>query len=540
MRPYLFSLFIWGIVVCTNAQIISVTYHTGVADSNGKLLIRVSKDTVFSFIDPNNSKLLRASVNNKTGVIDTDRNIIIPFEYDRIYKFFYDYTLAEKDGKWGIIDKRGNTISPFELEEIKFLNKDLVFATFNDKYGAIDTKGTIKTPFIYDKIIVNDDMPEFYWGSLYAFHDTQYAVIKDHRTGAIDSTGRQIVVCKYDNIGTYDGWYTSVEDNGKWGYVDTLGHVAIPFVYDKAYPFVGDIAVVVIDEKYGIINRKGKLITPCKYDYIENDRYGCSIGTINGKYRIISRKGKEILTAFDDIENLKNGLYAVHKNGKVDRQDEPLFAIVDSRGKMVQPYSYTDISDKFEDGILMLKKGRFYGGINSEGKEIIPFIYEFLIDNSFVRGVLRVERDGKEGLINTQGKELLPCQLENVDFPNHSKLTFLNHGFYGVFDIAQEKVLFSSSDYEALLVTGDNTIWGKKDNKWALINEGGQPLTPFLFDTGYPISKKLITTIQNRKYGLIDITGKSILPCIYDQIEVSGDERIIILKNEKERKEIFY
>lgn len=481
MRKYISVLILWIVFVSQIiAQITSVSYYTGVANNKGEIIFPISKDTAFNFIDTNDGAILRTYIQDKVGVLNTKKEVLVPFEYDRIYQFYEDYTLAQKSGKWGVIDKRGNTIKPFEYEDIKYRDKDLIFAALNGKFGAIDVKGDIKTPFIYDKIIVSDEVTEFYWGSMYAFHDAQYSVLKDYRTGAIDSTGRLIVPCKYDKIGAYDGWYTTVEDDGKWGYVDTLGQVAIPFAYDMAYSFINDIAVVSVDEKYGVINRSGKLIVPCKYDYIENNEFGCLEGRINNRYRLINRKGKEILTSFDNIENFKNGVYAVNIENKKDENDDELYAIVDSRGKMIQSYIYTDLSGKFSDGILILKKGRFYGGINIKGEEVIPFIYDRTLDNEFNNGVLCVERDNKEGLIDTTGREILPCKFNDIDYPNYRMVTFSDDSIKGVFDIKEREILFTSSEYESIGIANDSTIFVKKDKKWALVNKCNEYLTPFI------------------------------------------------------------
>lgn len=521
-----------------NAQSTLVTYYTGVADRSGKILIPMSRDTSFSFIDAQNSRMLRTFVNEKTGVTYSNNTVAIPIEYDRIYQFYEDYTLAQKNGKWGVIDKQGKAIKPFEFEDIKYRDKNLIFATLNGKRGAIDIQGNTKTPFIYDKINVDDEISEFYWGSMYAFHDAQYSVYKDYRTGAIDSTGRLIVPCKYDKIGAYDGWYTCVEDDNKWGYVDTLGNVAIPFVYDKAYPFINDIAVVAIDEKFGLINRSGKLITSYKYDYIENNKYGCLEGRIDGKYRLIDRKGKVILSPFDNIQNFKNGVYAVNNENKKDENDDELYAIVDAKGKMKDSYQYTDLSNEFSDDILILKKGNFYGGINTKGEEVIPFIYD-RCDNEFNNGILQVERNGKEGIVDTTGREILPCNFKNIDYPNDRMITFSHENGKGVFDAKYKKILFTSSEYESLGVVNDSLIFAKMDKKWALISRDNQRLTPFIFDSyGYSIKHDLLLVMQNNKYGIIGPSGKLILACLYDQINVSDDGEILIIKNVKERKQI--
>lgn len=54
---------------------------------------------------------------NKFGVIDIDKNVLIPFEYDWLFYDGNDFNGALKNGKYGYIDNIGK---PFEIENIKY------------------------------------------------------------------------------------------------------------------------------------------------------------------------------------------------------------------------------------------------------------------------------------------------------------------------------------------------------------------------------------------------------------------------------------
>ena len=71
----------------------------------------------------------------------------------------------------------------------------------------------------------------------------------------------------YDDIDRiFPDGLASVRLNGKWGFVDTTGSEVIPCKYDYAYGFFEGFAKVELDGKWGYIDNKFNILIPCQYD----------------------------------------------------------------------------------------------------------------------------------------------------------------------------------------------------------------------------------------------------------------------------------
>ena len=93
---------------------------------------------------------------------------------------------------------------------------------------------------------------------------------KDGKYGFIDTTGKEVVPCQYDDASwSFSEGLARVKKDGKWRYIDTTGKEVIPCQYDNGYSFNKGFVVVVKDMKFGFIDLTGKEVIPCEYDCVE-------------------------------------------------------------------------------------------------------------------------------------------------------------------------------------------------------------------------------------------------------------------------------
>jgi len=130
----------------------------------------------------------------KTGVIDKENNVIIPFEYDR-----HGYTYAHsngvitmiKDDLGGAINLKGEVVIPFEYADIFYVYDNCYVAITTDrKYGLIDAQNNIIAPFDYD----GDDL----WLNNEELGTVNLA--KNGKYGSLSATGEEIVPFVFDDI----------------------------------------------------------------------------------------------------------------------------------------------------------------------------------------------------------------------------------------------------------------------------------------------------------------------------------------------------
>lgn len=153
----------------------SETGKTGLKKDE-KIIVPVAYDNVLSL---GYEGLFQVQLGEKTGFIDAENRIVIPFEYDvdtlnvvgQVFEIaerpdgiqealisssparcgFWDGLCAVvKNGKYGYINKKAQTIIPFIYDGACSFSNGYAIVIKNNKYGVIDTNGKLVVEFIYD------------------------------------------------------------------------------------------------------------------------------------------------------------------------------------------------------------------------------------------------------------------------------------------------------------------------------------------------------------------------------------------------------
>ena len=206
---------------------------------------------------------------------------------------------------------------------------------------------------------------------------------------------------------------------------------------------------------------------------------------------IASLKGYQAVDAWD----LKSGYFAVQKNGKV--------GYMNTQGKLVIPTIYDDLQDpddKYDETwansvvsnrIVVAKNGK-YGVIDTNNKTIVPFNNKYEYIDSFSEGMAAVQsKAGKWGFINLDGKEVIAPQFDGLDGSLGGYYGF-NEGLVGVYN-------------------------GKK---WGFITKTGKVAVPFIYDEIRPFSEGLAGVLKGDKWGFINGANKTIIPFQYSDSNV--------------------
>ena len=78
-----------------------------------------------------------------------------------------------------------------------------------------------------------------------------------------------------------------IELNGKYGFLDKTGKEVVPCKYDDIGGFSEGLVRVCINGKWGVINKTGKVVIPIKYDKMEDCKNGVVKATLNGRNETI-------------------------------------------------------------------------------------------------------------------------------------------------------------------------------------------------------------------------------------------------------------
>jgi hypothetical protein len=275
------------------------------------------------------------------------------------------------------------------------------------------------------------------------------------------------------------------------------------FKYDRVGNFKEGMAPVYIGKFLGFIDKTGKEIVPVIYeeDY-KADEFtdGVAIVTKNGLSGLVDKTGKLIVPhEYKHIGQFSEGIAEAYKaDGKT--------GFINAQGKTVIPFEYNILSllggAKCVNGMVPVKDGK-KGYIDKTGKVIVPFEYEAVYN--FSDGIGLVERvfNGKVSYVNTKGKIVIPEKYDDGTIFIDG-LAYVNIG-------AKAKSLYS----------------GLEGGKWGVIDKTGKEIIPVIYDHIDEIKNGLTIVAMgkypNEKKGLIARDGKIILPIEYYDIKIMKD-----------------
>ena len=215
----------------------------GLINVKGELVIEC-KYIIKSF-----SEGLVPFANNKQGLwgyMDLTQNIVINNMFDDAEVFCEGLAAVCKNSKWGFIDKKGVMVIDFIYDEARSFCSGLSRVKLNAKIGYINNKGRNITGYIYD--------------NGYNFTNNYAIVSKDEENwGMINTSGKEIIICAYDEIQPMSEGLVTAKLGDYWGYLNEMGETVILFKYDSAGCFSEGLASVEIDGKSGYIDRAGRV-----------------------------------------------------------------------------------------------------------------------------------------------------------------------------------------------------------------------------------------------------------------------------------------
>lgn len=230
---------------------------------------------------------------------------------------------------------------------------------------------------------------------------------------------------QYESGAPFVGGFASVKKDGKWGVIDKQGRVVVPFQYDFVDRLVDGIAVVRVGTKYGVINENGAPITGVTYDFAiaVGDGYARvamkgpsgDVWNDDAKWGMVGRRGEIVPPIYESLENLADGMFVAKKGRK--------YGYLDANGKEVTAFVYDD-AETFSDGRGLVRVKGTYGFVDRTGNLVIPFTKPGDYMQPFSEGMARIMIDGKSGYIDTFGTMVIAPQYEEAWFFNQGWLPY--------------------------------------------------------------------------------------------------------------------
>ena len=263
------------------------------------------------------------------------------------------------------------------------------------------------------------------------------------------------------------------------------------------------------NDKYGVIDAKGNKIIEAKYENVKipNPEKPVFICYEGENTKVINENGEEIFTEYQNIEplRLKNILSdLMYEKSILKYSKDGKYGIIDLSGKKITNAIYEDIDTlQFKEGELLVKKDGKYGVINIKGATIVKAQYDKIeVDKFYEEGNLykkagyivskTTEEGYRYGYVNLEGKEIIEIKYNDL---------------YRVMEV--------NSD-DAYIICAENGKYGLLKNNEKIIDNEYQSLL-------YNESNNTVTALKGKKYGVLSLTGKTIIPFEYKQIDITGD-----------------
>lgn len=542
----------------------------GYVDANGKKVINYDYTEASAFIDG------RAKVRkgNKWGYINPQGKEVIKIKYSEMKAWNGTYCKVAEGGsfddgvlsgeKWGYINRSGDVIIPAEYDEIGVFTDGIAFIRKGDKYGYINDSYKIFIPCEFNAV-GSFNKEGFCWvnkgGS---FEKESPSKISGGKFGVYNLRGEEIVPVEYASIGTFTPWvyhWSKEELDKKEFYTKMIiqeagtKRILVKSSIDRTkfskieMPINTDFFVSKKDDttKNGVISAYGEVLIPA-------DKFYCAFGPEEGIAPVIPKKDKgynyyDISAKMLLYKNNVADTYSFQDGVAIQAEDlkaskgktsKRQWYLVDKSGACISS-KYSTIMPRKNDTYLVQIEDNSWGLIDAKGNEIIAPKYNKILPLSEGLLAARESENDKFGFIDLTGKYIIKPTFNSVYSFKHGYATVKTDNGWGIIDTTGKEII--PCQWNSLkFITQDNpqTQWVQKENNGPWICLDFATAKP-LFDKGYANVANFNYAFEgiafvwdnNNKVGVIDTTGKEIIPCSLTSYDLAKSAYEMMLQRGK-------
>ena len=551
----------------------------GIINSNGKHLLHPIYDTI-ELID---EIYYLVEYEKEKGLYDSLGNLLIPLTYDSIDKFKDDFFRVSKDGDYGLLDKNGNTIFPviydsfsdlkndfiilkkdskyniYNLDFIKinstpldFISEDIdefIYFKESSKWGAMDKKGNIFiSPKYQNSIKVNyTGFNNLYFLYREEEHSNGEKVYTQTRIGIIDNKGNEILYPNYRNLylemlseDLYKISETDDEDRMKFGILNSRYRTSSGIEYDVIEPISDTYYLLGYNEStyegytlyYKLINAKNENMNRIgDYSYTRVSPLPSNLFFVclqNGGCGIINQDSK-----FTIQPNKKNLIFRTQGNDPIAFEINEKWGFITRDDKVLVSPKYDEVK-LFENGIALVRLNERWGAIQESGKVVTRIKYKEI--GSTFENYLSVKLDDYWSLLDIRKGIVLRGEFEELQICGKEKrVVTKSENSFQIFNLETKERLKDKIEYlerfeNGVAITG-KTNESSSELQYGLMDASGKFILPPRYEKLTFLENGTYSFKENNSYGIIDSTGRQIVRPIYSEIEYFGVNKFLV-KNE--------
>lgn len=369
------------------------------------------------------SWLIRFRKDGKTGLLDTNYNIVTPAVYDMIAEqCAEERVVCCRDRRFGYLDLNGHEVIPCVFTYAEYFRKGVGVVQYDGTFQNVDRTGKIVAVKIADHEPWRNDVYSFH-------HDVGSLRMVRTISGCGLAKGKDdvfVVPPIYENIEPVRTQHYGMhipssvvfiaKQHGKVGVLDTSGRIVLPIIYEsiRGVTDANGFRVVQMDyNHYGMINSRYEVVIPCVYELIQ-----CGYGNEeffrvwkDHKCGTMDTTGKFIIPPLYSQLNL-------FVNGRARAKKDSLYGFIDDRGNVLIPFEFEEVYGEFNHGLAGFRRDGKWGFIDTTGAIIIPAQYDEV--RRFSSSITGVKLNGKWGFISRNGKLVVDYVYENVGYEWHA------------------------------------------------------------------------------------------------------------------------
>jgi len=474
--------------------------------------------------------------------------------------------------RWGFIDTLGRVLMQPEYDFAEDYDPDTMAVVHQNKLmGLVDSAGLRRIECKYLRIIAEGrgiykvavkNPYLFYYnqqGHQYCvprydrylgFSEGLCGVRRDSVWGFIDSTGRERIACRFAAVRHFSEGQAAVLENGTWVFIDSSGQQVFSTGLGRSAgadlgSFVGGLCHFRQNRRWGFYGPQGKEQISPKYLYASDFCRGTAVVRPTDRFGLIDTAGRYLLPptrfvwigAFNEL-----GLAQVR-----EKADGPVGLVNTKAQIVVEPTKYIQI-DSFFGGCARVRSAAGWGLINAQGRELIApgayaglsrasegvlaalphlqteWIYVDTLNHRIINAVFTAVSPFQSGyalvnenkIISRRGFQRLPPGL---DIKFQAEGIFGMESFRGAYfgNAAAENLFGRYFEDVKPFENGIGKV--KKQGKWGAVNRRGVALVRPKFNFVHPQRDGNLIVRPPNLFGLVDKSGKTLVPPDYDSIE---------------------
>jgi hypothetical protein len=462
---------------------------------------------------------------------------------------------GEKSQKfyYGLFTPRGRTIIDYSYDDISrnFLNDpDLVRTTSPyGRYGIVNERtGKIILEDVY-KVIYTSDLQKA----------TVIRCVKSSGRATIINSLANVLIKGIAYVDDFENTYARVNKGGKLTYEDDFAHKLYlnreKTMFPKRKEWQEGRDVVCYGGKWGVIDINGNWTIKPKYQFLQSYANGVFIAKKDMEWGVVTPKDELVIDfVYDELRyfsEVKDGDWATIPFFKARVGSK--WGVIDKHGKNIVPIKYSDVDFLISKGQIYFKTLNDFGKVlwglsNKKGELVLNPKYEHISEfkNNFARvkiarrkwkfldlqmrefpaGDFFEVKDFSEGLaavkgikgwgfLNEMGQLVVPCQ--------YSDAGNFNEG------LAKAKMYFPSKLFGLI----------KSKRFYVLIDKKGEVVYNTKSKYCSDVSNGQIVVKKGRKYRLVDVKGRKVLPGLYNEIAQNINDGLYVVKNKKREYAIY-